>query len=70
MGLQSDRIVHGLKQQPCGVQVVEWVGLVVCQFAKEQVSVILFGCILLLIEKPFRHFLITVAFVKLLRCGV
>ena len=27
MGLQSDRIVHGLEQQPCGVQVVEWVGL-------------------------------------------
>ena len=26
--LQSDRIVHGLEQQPCGVQVVEWVGLV------------------------------------------
>jgi len=27
MGLQSDRIVHGLEQQPCGFQVVEWVGL-------------------------------------------
>ena len=27
-GLQSDRIVHGLEQQPCGVQVVEWVGLI------------------------------------------
>jgi len=26
--LQSDRIVHGLEQQPEGVQVVEWVGLV------------------------------------------
>jgi|ETNmetMinimDraft_25_1059894.scaffolds.fasta_scaffold11404_2 hypothetical protein len=26
--LQSDRIVHGLEQQPCGVQVVEGVGLV------------------------------------------
>jgi len=26
--LQPDRTVHGLEQQPCGVQVVEWVGLV------------------------------------------
>ncbi len=26
--LQPDRIVHGVEQQPCGVQVVEWVGLV------------------------------------------
>jgi len=25
--LQPDRIVHDLEQQPCGVQVVEWVGL-------------------------------------------
>ena len=25
--LQSDRVVHGLGQQPEGVQVVEWVGL-------------------------------------------
>jgi len=24
----GDRIVHGVEQQPCGVQVVEWVGLV------------------------------------------
>jgi hypothetical protein len=30
--LQSDRIVHGLEQQPCGVQVVEWVGLVAFSF--------------------------------------
>jgi hypothetical protein len=26
--LQPDRIVHGVEQQPCGVQVVEGVGLV------------------------------------------
>ena len=32
MGLQSDRIVHGLEQQPEGVQVVEWVGLVASGF--------------------------------------
>ena len=28
----GDRIVHGLEQQPCGVQVVEWVGLVASGF--------------------------------------
>jgi len=22
------RVMHGLEQQPCGVQVVEWVGLI------------------------------------------
>jgi len=26
------RVMHGLEQQPCGVQVVEWVGLVACGF--------------------------------------
>ena len=26
--LQADRTVHGLEQQPCGVQVVEGVGLI------------------------------------------
>jgi hypothetical protein len=30
--LQSDRIMHGLEQQPEGVQVVEWVGLVASGF--------------------------------------
>ena len=30
--LQPDRIVHGLEQQPCGVQVVERVGLVTSGF--------------------------------------
>ena len=28
----GDRIVHGLEQQPQGVQVVEWVGLVASSF--------------------------------------
>ena len=32
MSLQPNRIVHGLEQQPCGVQVVEWVGLVTGSF--------------------------------------
>ena len=26
------KVVHGLEQQPCGVQVVEWVGLVASSF--------------------------------------
>jgi len=30
--LQPDRTVYGLEQQPCGVQVVEWVGLVASGF--------------------------------------
>ena len=30
--LHPDRIVHGLEQQPCDVQVVEWVGLVASGF--------------------------------------
>ena len=30
--LQPDRIVHDLEQQPCCVQVVEWVGLVASSF--------------------------------------
>jgi len=30
--LQPDRIMHGLEQQPCGVQVVVWVGLVASGF--------------------------------------
>ena len=30
--LQPDGIVHGLEPQPCGVQVVEWVGLVASGF--------------------------------------
>jgi hypothetical protein len=30
--LQPDRTVHGLEQQPCGVQVVEGVGLVAFSF--------------------------------------
>ena len=31
--LQPDKIVHGLEQQPEGVQVVEWVGLVAKYFS-------------------------------------
>ena len=32
MKTPGNRIVHGLEQQPCGVQVVEWVGLVASGF--------------------------------------
>ena len=28
----GDGIVHGLEPQPCGVQVVEWLGLVASRF--------------------------------------
>ena len=28
----QDTFLHGLEQQPCGVQVVEWVGLVASSF--------------------------------------
>ncbi len=40
-----DGIVHGLEPQPCGVQVVEWVGLVglFCAVFTEEVGDFLIG---------------------------